>query len=130
MLLGADVYPYIIKDILIPKLIGPPFPLNTIFEYVLIFPISSPNPYATRTFLLTVIPQLDYLVERFWQIEEIGQHSYVSEEDEVAEKHFQSTHFRDSSGRYIVSYPFKSNAPWLELDNRAVVINTLTRLTH
>ena len=48
----------------------------------------------------------------------------------TVEKHFQSTHSHDSSGRYIVSYPFKLNAPLLELGNRAVVINTLTRLIH
>ncbi|XP_055918311.1 uncharacterized protein LOC129950394 [Eupeodes corollae] len=50
--------------------------------------------------------QLDKLLERLWQQDQIRAGSKYSEEA-LAEKHFKETHRRDESGRFIVKIPIK-----------------------
>ncbi|XP_046435245.1 uncharacterized protein LOC124187044 [Neodiprion fabricii] len=68
-------------------------------------------------------------VTRFWDVEEVPsthQESLSAEEAEC-EAHFISTHSRDSSGRYIVRLPFKSNAPPLG-HSKGIAQRSLARL--
>ncbi|XP_037908650.1 uncharacterized protein LOC119650147 [Hermetia illucens] len=59
--------------------------------------------------------QLHDNISKFWEIENVSSHreDSLSVEEAECEAHFQSTHTRDSEGRYVVRLPFKSNAPQL-----------------
>lgn len=47
------------------------------------------------------------LLTKFWEIEDVSCIPLLSEEESQAEKHFSETHRRDSNGRFIVSVPLK-----------------------
>ncbi|XP_037915243.1 uncharacterized protein LOC119654152 [Hermetia illucens] len=59
--------------------------------------------------------QLHDNISKFWEIQDVSSHreDSLSVEEAECEAHFQSTHTRDSTGRYVVRLPFKSNAPQL-----------------
>ncbi|XP_058827641.1 uncharacterized protein LOC131687569 [Topomyia yanbarensis] len=50
---------------------------------------------------------LDQLIRRFWEVEEVSNDAHGSNEEEECEQHFLNTHRRDASGRYIVQLPLK-----------------------
>lgn len=53
---------------------------------------------------------LDNLLTKFWNIEEINSNLSSSPEDIFCEKHFLETHMReDQTGKFIASIPFKNN---------------------
>ncbi|XP_063991158.1 uncharacterized protein LOC135169790 [Diachasmimorpha longicaudata] len=57
--------------------------------------------------------QLLELLQKFWVQEELSiqhQHSELSTEELECEKHFQETHRRDESGRYIVRLPLRTSS--------------------
>ncbi|XP_065075910.1 uncharacterized protein LOC135699567 [Ochlerotatus camptorhynchus] len=54
------------------------------------------------------LEELDRTVKRFWEIEEVAGVKLSSEAIEC-EQHFQETHRRDESGRYVVQLPLKEN---------------------
>lgn len=50
---------------------------------------------------------MDRLLERLWQQDEVESCSTLTEEEQSVEEHFMRTHYRDSSGRFVVKIPFK-----------------------
>ena len=57
-------------------------------------------------------PDLRDELQRFWELEEISKPMKIlSIDDELAEQHFVNTHYRTSSGRYVVYLPFKQPEP-------------------
>lgn len=50
---------------------------------------------------------LDYLTQRFWEIENVPDKKHFSPEDVTCEQIFQNSYSRDDSGRYTVDLPFK-----------------------
>lgn len=65
--------------------------------------------YPSRVISLTsTINELNETIQRFWEIEEINApRTILNEKDEQCVQYFNKTIKRDSSGRYIVSLPFK-----------------------
>ncbi|XP_058456466.1 uncharacterized protein LOC131433875 [Malaya genurostris] len=53
------------------------------------------------------VDDLDKLIRRFWELEEISSPNQRSSEEIECEQHFMSTHRRDASGRYVVQLPLK-----------------------
>lgn len=52
---------------------------------------------------------LQFNLNRFWEIEELNEARVYSEEELFVENHFKETLLQDLNGRFIVSIPFKSN---------------------
>ncbi|XP_058840688.1 uncharacterized protein LOC131696164, partial [Topomyia yanbarensis] len=52
--------------------------------------------------------QLEQLIQRFWELEEIPLSTKLSSEEELCEQHYQQTTTRDISGRYVVRLPFRN----------------------
>lgn len=52
--------------------------------------------------------QMDRLLERLWQQDQIGNHSKWTKEEQI-EEHFMKTHYRDKSGRFVVKIPVDEN---------------------
>ncbi|XP_014216410.1 uncharacterized protein LOC106645138 [Copidosoma floridanum] len=55
--------------------------------------------------------QLILLLKRFWEIEELpaDPNSLWTGDEKACEQHFIDTHYRDSTGRYVVRLPFKTD---------------------
>lgn len=111
-LLGADLYPQILtRETSVIQ--GNPCAISTLFGWIIMgnAPTELHNPQYTSLFVSS--PCLDSLVSKFWELEEFPKSTPQSPEDIFCESHFQETFYRDSSGRYVVSYPFKETPPVL-----------------
>lgn len=53
--------------------------------------------------------QLDKLLKRLWEGDQIENCSPYTEEELQVEKHFLETHFRDETGRFVAKLPIKEN---------------------
>ncbi|XP_058817732.1 uncharacterized protein LOC131681044 [Topomyia yanbarensis] len=60
------------------------------------------------------IESLNEAIKRFWEIEEIENQTSSSTEEQECEEMFRKSHERDSTGRYVVKLPFRSNIHQLE----------------
>lgn len=60
-------------------------------------------------------------IQRFWELEEIGTQPPMSREDEQCEQHFQATHSRDHTGRYVLRLPLKEGNVILGPSRQAAV---------
>jgi len=128
VLLGADIYPYLLHNSPCSIISGKPCAVNTIFGYVIMGPVDTSSIAHSMTSLLCVNPSLDVLVKQFWEIEEVTQMVPIKEDDAYVEKHFQDTHYRDEAGRYVVALPFRQNADLTVLDNRRSVTQSFLTL--
>lgn len=113
LLLGADLFAQTLLGPAVDLGNNMPYALNTIFGYVVIgnTPISiTSSKYAgISSFLSTNDLELHDTLKRFWTIEEPPVSTKLSPQEEECEKHFLTTHSRDSSGRYICRIPFKES---------------------
>ncbi|GFV86403.1 integrase catalytic domain-containing protein [Trichonephila clavipes] len=107
LLLGAEIFFEILlpgqTNLLNTKLIFQ----NTVFGYIASgsIPVSSENkPHCG---LIKDNVDLEKTMRRFWEIENVEPETIKNKETIICEEHFQKNHTRDSTGRYIVSMPFK-----------------------
>ncbi|XP_054259795.1 uncharacterized protein LOC128984491 [Macrosteles quadrilineatus] len=92
--------------------------LGTIFGFVVmgIAPVATSELSIPKTvsFLTTHDGDLHSSLQRFWSIEEPPTCVKTqSEEDVLCLQHFERTHTRDNSGRYVVKLPKRPNHPLL-----------------
>ncbi|GFW16296.1 integrase catalytic domain-containing protein [Trichonephila clavipes] len=109
LLLGAEIFYEILlpgqTNLLNTKLIFQ----NTVFGYIASgsIPVSSENkPHCG---LIKDNVDLEKTMRRFWEIENVEPETIKNKETIICEEHFKKNHTRDSTGRYIVSMPFKRN---------------------
>ncbi|GFV20427.1 integrase catalytic domain-containing protein [Trichonephila clavipes] len=109
ILLGAEIFYEILlpgqTNLLNTKLIFQ----NTVFGYIASgsIPVSSENkPHCG---LIKDNVDLEKTMRRFWEIENVEPETIKNKETIICEEHFQKNHTRDSTGRYIVSMPFKKD---------------------
>ncbi|GFV42478.1 DUF1758 domain-containing protein [Trichonephila clavipes] len=107
LLLGAEIFYEILlpgqTNLLNTKLIFQ----NTVFGYIASgsIPVSSENkPHCG---LIKDNVDLEKTMRRFWEIENVEPETIKNKETIICEEYFQKNHTRDSTGRYIVSMPFK-----------------------
>ncbi|XP_065362021.1 uncharacterized protein LOC135955595 [Calliphora vicina] len=85
---------------------------NTIFGWVLSGPMKA---QIVQSFTTTVIPadttDLNTLLKRFWEQEEIPSAPSNSVEDEICERFYAQTTKRNENGRNVVRLPFKKEYP-------------------
>lgn len=111
ILLGADIFPLVLKN---GRLLGnfkEPSALDTIFGWILMGKISHQSPPLVNTCLASLENSLDVTLKKFWELEEVPQRICISQEDKVCEDIFKTTYTRDNSGRFVVSLPFKGFEP-------------------
>lgn len=53
---------------------------------------------------------IEQILRKFWEVEDLGQVSVLSEEEKQAEECFKSTVARKADGSYLVALPFKLNS--------------------
>lgn len=124
-LLGAELYCKILcPNSVIP---GEPTAINSTLGWIILgrAPIDKP-PSHVNTFLLQA-PSLETILQRFWETEEVENKGVQDPEDLVCEEHFQTTHCRDETGRYMVALPFKGNPDLLD-HNRQTALRQYNNL--
>ncbi|XP_055530425.1 uncharacterized protein LOC129721651 [Wyeomyia smithii] len=67
------------------------------------------------------VDNLNSLIQRFWEVEEVHSASKVCTEEQECELHFQATHRRDATGRYVVQLPLRNTLDELG-DSRQVAL--------
>jgi hypothetical protein len=114
MLIGSDLYPYLIKDG--RYTFGKNYPVvqETHLGWILLGRI--PKEGADRSTALFVCnePPVDFKLQIFWEQEEIVA-PVRTKEEEAVERHFMETTTRDETGRFIVRLPRHSQD--LQLEN-------------
>ncbi|XP_071577598.1 uncharacterized protein [Temnothorax nylanderi] len=113
VLIGADLYGSLLLDGLRQGPVGTPTGQLTIFGWILSGPAGPARPAGESASVLSCVSCEDTnsLIQSFWEDERIPSRTPLTEEDERCEKHFATTHSRDSQGRYIVRLPFKNGPP-------------------
>ncbi|XP_071580298.1 uncharacterized protein, partial [Temnothorax nylanderi] len=113
VLIGADLYGSLLLDGLRQGPVGTPTGQLTIFGWILSGPAGPARPAGESASVLSCVSCEDTnsLIQSFWEDERIPSRTPLTEEDERCEKHFATTHSRDSLGRYIVRLPFKNGPP-------------------
>ncbi|XP_015124524.1 uncharacterized protein LOC107046430 [Diachasma alloeum] len=130
ILLGADVYGQLILPQVITNGPNSPSAQLTRLGWIVFGPTEGPDTTQVATSHLTVTNEdLNELLTKFWIQEEIPGTPEVqlNEEEAQCEEHFQRTHSRDASGRYIVRIPLKSPVSSLG-DSRSSALACLHRL--
>ena len=77
---------------------------------------------ATKCYLTN----LERLITKFWEIEELDKHKSKSEEEKQCETHFLENVSRDINGHYIVRLPFRKLTN--HLDSRVIALKRLFSL--
>ncbi|XP_063909631.1 uncharacterized protein LOC135127182 [Zophobas morio] len=126
-LIGADLYPHILCNTQPNVIQGQPSAIDTIFGWIIIGSISS-STNSPLCSLLTCNDSLDDTVRKFWETETLADNLSVSNpEDDFCQAHFKDTHYRDRSGRYVVSMPVREQRSPL-LSNRETTLNTYLKM--
>ncbi|GFW25570.1 5'-3' exoribonuclease 2 [Trichonephila clavipes] len=53
---------------------------------------------------------VEFQLDKFWQLEELGETKPFTNEEIACEYHFKRTHTRDSTGRFVVNFPFRDSS--------------------
>lgn len=114
LLIGAELFPFILLPGKQIGKSGEPSALNTVFGWVLMGKINCPinNQYSSMTSLCTTVESsIDHSIKRFWELEELPRSPVMSPEDKICESVFANAYTRELSGRFSVSLPFVHSQP-------------------
>lgn len=111
ILIGADVYPQIIREGLKYNILGSLLAQNTIFGFVLTGPMPQNTVNVHCCNIVTFFNEisLDEQLAKFWEIEELPKRKFKTDEEIFCEDYYKNTTKRNDDGRYVVSLPFKPN---------------------
>ncbi|XP_048515940.1 uncharacterized protein LOC112694944 [Athalia rosae] len=112
VIIGADFYGQLIKPNIIRHSPETPIAQLSIFGWLVISPVHAPVTIvrtAHHGVSQASNSSLQELLTRFWVQEEPPSSSdlRLTPEEQECERHFSTTHSRDSTGRYIVRIPLK-----------------------
>ncbi|XP_011258489.2 uncharacterized protein LOC105252680 [Camponotus floridanus] len=120
LIIGADLYPQIIKEGLRKGPSNTPIAQLTAFGWVISGPVSSESPHlAARSCHITMDSRLYDFLHRLEEIS-ANHEASLSPEDQHCEQHFKDTHAQEAQGWYIVRLPLKKSPHLLgNSNNRA-----------
>ncbi|XP_051175587.1 uncharacterized protein LOC127290817 [Leptopilina boulardi] len=104
--LGIDLLGHILLPGLKQGPLNSPTALLTTLGWI-IFGVSSSTD-SENSFSVHHVEEKDTLhhqLRLFWEIEELPTKTFLSKEDIECENHFRDTHYRDTSGQYVVRLP-------------------------
>jgi len=131
LLLGADVFPQVLRSKRQDLGPGLPTAFDTIFGWILLDPIDqcyfSAQPQSLVVSLLTT--SIEAVMERFWQVEEPDEVPSSFTEEGKCEEIFSEETYRDSSGRFVVPLPFRiPTSPSMFKGSRQLALSRFERL--
>lgn len=86
MLLGGSLYPSIIRDGLERGIMNSVVAPNTVFGWIVKCPAPDSGPTRSVTYCHLVKVTIEEQLSRFWELEEISQKQFLSEEDKTYEQ--------------------------------------------
>ena len=107
MLIGSDLYPYLIKDGRYTFGKNHPVVQETHLGWILLGRIQKEGADRFTALFICNEPSVDFKLQRFWEQEEIVA-PVRTKEEEAVERHFVETTIRDETGHFIVSLPRRS----------------------
>ncbi|XP_059221530.1 uncharacterized protein LOC131998438 [Stomoxys calcitrans] len=112
MLLGADLIPFIMLGGVRRNVCDSLIAQETVFGWILTGPVKL-SPISSFNARVSFFngASLDRQISRFWEVEDLPRHREMSPDDFICEENYKNTTRRDSSGRYIVSLPFREGFP-------------------
>uniref|UniRef100_A0A8D9ARL7 Integrase catalytic domain-containing protein n=1 Tax=Cacopsylla melanoneura TaxID=428564 RepID=A0A8D9ARL7_9HEMI len=118
-LIGAELY----CKILCPHSVipGEPTAINTTLGWIILGRAPIEIPHASMNSFLIQSPSLETIMNRFWEIEEVEPPLIQDPDDIKCEEHFQKTHYRDVTGRYIVALPFHGDPAHLDTNRQTAL---------
>ncbi|KAI5734956.1 hypothetical protein M8J77_012447 [Diaphorina citri] len=136
MLIGAEHYAHVITSD-VPVIPGYPSAIPSRFGWLLMGAVresseatSVHQPTYSSLFVSSIEDPIASQLQRFWEMENVCDSSTQQEnpDDRACEEHFMKTHFRDESGAYVVSLPFRDNKPPTLGTNQTFAVNRLSTL--
>lgn len=110
LLIGVSLFVEMLRPGKIEGQPGCPDALETVLGYVVLgdAPTASKST-NTVSFHSIGTCEVESLVRRFWELDEVDLKPILSVDDKTCEDLYKETTTRDSTGRYEVALPFKSN---------------------
>ncbi|XP_037925671.1 uncharacterized protein LOC119660845 [Hermetia illucens] len=105
IIIGADSYGKILRSGVKSSSPNEPTAFNTMFGWTILGPVDGSSSSApSHTGFIISNEQLHDNISKFWEIEDVSSHreDSLSVEEAECEAHLQSTHTRDTAGRYVV----------------------------
>ncbi|XP_051169415.1 uncharacterized protein LOC127286855 [Leptopilina boulardi] len=118
LIIGADHYGQLLQPDIIKGTESSLTAQKTLFGWVILGPVKVSSPQACQSYHLSVnheLNDLQDLLTKFWVQEEVPlkEKDSLTPDELECETHFQNTHSRDSTGRYIVRLPLNQPASQL-----------------
>ena len=104
ILLGADIYGHILMNGIIKNANGPTAQRTTL-GWIISGPTNTDLPSSLITTHVGTDDYLDETIKKFWEIEEIRSPIPKTDAEIQTENHYEKTHSRDHTGRYMVKLP-------------------------
>lgn len=129
ILLGADVFSNIIMKGLRRGKAYEPVAQQTTLGWIISGRSSQSSiPFHTTVQTFHNCCEINHLIKRFWEIEEVAPERHLSVEDKICEDIYVQTHIREESGRYKVSLPFIDSTQMKLGHSRSNAVNTLLQM--
>ncbi|VEN35328.1 unnamed protein product [Callosobruchus maculatus] len=108
-IIGASIFPSILKNTHISGESGTPMAMETVFGYVIMGQVPDFGFNGTACIFLSRHdePTIENIVSKFWEIENVPKRQVLQPEEAECEKLFSSSVSRDSSGKFVVALPFR-----------------------
>lgn len=124
LLIGADLYGSILLNDVRNGIKNTPTAQKTIWGYILSGPVSSTNPAHSINVHHNHAEDIDQLLQRFWEIEDLHSPHTLSATEQQCETFYAETHKRSADGTYIVRLPLISQTVSLG-SSRSVAVKRL-----
>ncbi|XP_075156365.1 uncharacterized protein LOC142229664 [Haematobia irritans] len=109
ILIGGNLYPLILLNGVQHGILGSLVAQKTVFGWIVTGPTSNRTSVNVSRVAHCTRVSIDKQLSRFWEIEELPREDPLSEEDKICENIYRSTVKRDSTGRFTVDLPFKTD---------------------
>lgn len=115
VLIGGSLLPHVLTNESHSLGSNMPYALGTLFGYVIVgnapcIPSTSGVAHVAISLLSTADIDLHSSLQRFWTQEELPPFRKITEEEIKCDTFFETTHFRDEHGRYVVRLPFSDSS--------------------
>ncbi|XP_046808641.1 uncharacterized protein LOC124420309 [Lucilia cuprina] len=112
LILGNDYEHFLNIEGIKKNICGQASAYNTVFGWVLSGPMKTKTIQSfTTSVLMRESSELNEILKKFWEQEEIPTTRPVSVEHDFCEKYYVQTTTRNEEGRYIVRLPFRKEFP-------------------
>ncbi|XP_037826209.1 uncharacterized protein LOC119614167, partial [Lucilia sericata] len=102
LLIGGDVYPKIMLTGLLAQ--------QTVFGWIITGKVATQHSSRSVSSFYNEVA-LNNQLQKFWELEEVPKETKLSDEDLHCENIYKSTTYRNDTGRFVVSLPFRHEYP-------------------